>query len=171
MYITAFELLKDSIISHPKTLFTNGFNSDGLIIDKNYQKKVLSRNKSPLYASLDWFKEMETITDHDIVIFNKLKEYRNTLSHELANSIFQGIDEDKYYELFTEMIDLFERIDKWWILNFELAINTDIDMDQIDEDSVQSGPAYMLKVMLNIVFADDEEEAWKYYNALINESK
>jgi hypothetical protein len=158
MYIAAFELLKDSIINHPKTFFTDGFNKDGLIINENYQKKVLSRNKSPLYASLDWLKDIGAMTEHDIDIFNKLKD-------ELANSIFQGIDENDYFQLFSDLIELFERIEKWWILNFEFAIDPDINIDQIDEDSVQSGAV----VMLDIVFSNNEEDSWKYYKALMNE--
>ncbi|WP_375103319.1 hypothetical protein ACDZ28_27630 [Paenibacillus sp. RS8] len=161
MFITAFELLKDSIIAHPETFFTDGFDSNGWIINENYRTKVLSRNKSPLYASLDWFKEMEVIKQEDIENFNKLKDYRNKLSHEMGNSIFHGINDEEHYKLFIDLINLYEHIDKWWILNFELAIDTDIDIEQVDE--VHSGPVLMLRVMLDIVLSN-EEESWKYYN-------
>ncbi|MBT2764049.1 hypothetical protein [Paenibacillus sp. ISL-20] len=166
MFITAFELLKDRVIDHPKTLFCDDLDSEGWIINENYQIKVLSRNKSPLYASLDWFEEMETISEEDIEIFNKLKDYRNKLTHEMADIISQGINEEEYYKLFSDLINFFEKIDKWWILNFELAIDPDIEIEHVDENSVQSGPVLMLKVMLDIVFSD-EEESWKYYNDFV----
>lgn len=155
MFITAFELLKDSIIAHPKTLFSDGFDSNGWIINENYREKVLSRNRSPLYASLDWFKEMEAIRQEDIEGFNKLKEYRNKLSHEMADSIFNGINEEEYYELFIDLINLYEQIDEWWIINFELAIDPDIDIEKVDK--VYSGSVMMLRVMLDIVLSSEDE--------------
>ncbi|GAI34251.1 unnamed protein product, partial [marine sediment metagenome] len=54
LFITAFEMLKDSIIGHIRDFFTNGFDENGWIIDDKYKTEVLSKNKSPLYASLAW---------------------------------------------------------------------------------------------------------------------
>lgn len=166
MFITAFELLKDRVIKYPKSLFCDDFDSEGWMINENYQIKILSRNKSPLYASLDWFAEMETISETDIEIFNKLKHYRNKLTHEMTDIISQGIDEEEYYKLFSNLIFFFEKIDKWWILNFELAIDSDIEMEHVNENSVLSGSVLMLKVMLDLVFSD-EGESWKYYNDFV----
>ena len=45
-------------------------------------------NRSPLYASLQWLKEHEAISDEDIVIFNEIKKRRNALAHELIHSSF-----------------------------------------------------------------------------------
>lgn len=164
LYIAAFEMLKDSIIDHPKTLFTDGY-EDGLIVDENYKSKILSRNKSPLYASLDWFKEMETIKQADIEVFNNLKEYRNKLSHEMASSIFKGIDDEEFTKLFSELIILYEQIEKWWVINFELAIEPEINIKNVDD--VYSGSILMLKLMLDVAFSG-EEESWKYYNEYMN---
>src|ERR1700744_3443874 len=65
LYITGFELLKDTIVDRPKGFFTNGFGPDGLHLDPAYQADVLSKNKSVLYASLEWLKGMGTIDDSD----------------------------------------------------------------------------------------------------------
>ncbi|RUT43272.1 DUF4145 domain-containing protein [Paenibacillus anaericanus] len=165
LYIAAFEMLKDSIIDHPKTLFTDGFNEEGWIVDENYKLKVLSRNKSPLYASLDWFKEMETIKQADIEVFNSLKEYRNKLSHEMASSIFKGFDEEEFTKLFSELIILYEQIEKWWVINFELAIDPEINIENVDD--VYPGSILMLKLMLDVALSG-EEESWKYYNEYMN---
>jgi hypothetical protein len=171
MFITSFELLKDTIINHLKSLYSDGHSvNEGLILNENYRNKVLARAKSPLYASLGWYKENKAIDQEDIEQFNKIKDYRNKLTHEMANCIYDGIDEKEYYSLFSGLIQLFEKIDSWWIINFELAIDQDIDMEFVDLDSVQSGPVLMLKVMLDIVLSDNEE-SWKYYNDFVETYK
>ncbi|MGG4341718.1 hypothetical protein [Paenibacillus lautus] len=171
MFITSFELLKDNIINHLKSLYSDGHNiKEGLILNENYQLKVLARAKSPLYASLGWYKENKAIDQEDIEQFNRIKDYRNKLTHEMADSIFKGIDEKEYYSLFLRLIQLFEKIDRWWIINFELAIDDDIDMELVDTESIQSGPVLMLKVMFDIVTSDNEE-SWKYYNDFVETYK
>lgn len=168
IYITAFELLKDSIIGHPKTLFSDGFNSRGLILSNAYKTKVLSLNRSPLYASLEWFKGMEAISQDDIELFDHLKNFRNKLSHEMAEMVFEGINQEEYSKLFIDLIGLFEKIDKWWINNFELAIDPDINWEGADLDSAQSSTVMMLRVMLDMV-SSNEEDSWEYYNSLFKE--
>jgi len=77
LFISAFEMFKDIIIEKPKTFFSTGFNQDGLIISDNYKIEVSSKSKSPLYASLLWFKDIGVIEEKDIKIFNDIKKHRN----------------------------------------------------------------------------------------------
>lgn len=58
VYIDAFEYVKDTIISRIRGFFWKGVDGNEEIIDPRYQSDVLSRNRSPSYASLDWLKEM-----------------------------------------------------------------------------------------------------------------
>lgn len=170
MYITAFELLRESVLEYPKIFFSDGFNSQGLTLSSEYKAKVLSLNRSRLYSSLEWFKEMEAISQEDINLFDKLKDFRNKLSHEMAEVIFEGINQDEYSLLFKNLILLFEKIDRWWIKNFELSIDTSIDSKDIDLDSGQSSNVIMLKVMLDMV-STNEEDSWMYYNSLFKREK
>lgn len=73
VYIFAYEILKDSIIGRIRDFFCNGFNEKGDIIDPKYQTEVLSLNKSPAYASLEWLKGMNAIDQNDITNFDKTK--------------------------------------------------------------------------------------------------
>lgn len=52
LYIRVLEMLKDSIIGRTRDFFSSGFDQNGPIIDEEYRREVLSRNRSPLYASL-----------------------------------------------------------------------------------------------------------------------
>jgi len=100
-------MLKDSIIGRIRESFTDGFNENGWIVNENYKTKVLSLNKSPLYASLEWLKGMNVIVDEDIEEFNKIKNCRNEIAHEIANFISKGSKIDPL-PLFSKMIDLLQ---------------------------------------------------------------
>ena len=82
VYIFAYEILKDSIIGRIRDFFCNGFNEKGDTIDPKYQTEVLSLNKSPVYASLEWLRRMKAIDQNDIATFYKIKKCRNTLVHD-----------------------------------------------------------------------------------------
>jgi len=122
LYITAFEMLKESIIERAKEFFSVGYNENGLIIDEKYKKEVLNLNKSPLYASIFWLKDMDAINDNDIEIFDKIRKCRNDITHEIANFISKGAKTDPL-PLFNSMIDLLHKIEKWWILNQCCPVN------------------------------------------------
>jgi hypothetical protein len=63
MFITTFEILKDSVVDRIRGFYTNGLDKNGSIVGPEYQTEVASRNKSVLYASLDWLLEHEVIDD------------------------------------------------------------------------------------------------------------
>ena len=94
LYITGFELLKDTIVDRPKGFFTNGFGPDGLHLDPAYQTDVLSKNKSVLYASLEWLKGMGTIDDSDLAMFERVKAARNTTAHQIHKLLTGGFPAD-----------------------------------------------------------------------------
>jgi hypothetical protein len=92
LYVTAFELLRESIIGRIRSFYMIGFDPDGDIIDEKYEKTVLSRNKSPLYASLNWLTEHEVINEADLQLFEHIKATRNSLAHKLPSLVMGGAD-------------------------------------------------------------------------------
>lgn len=63
LYITAFELLKESIIGRIRSFYRIGFDTES----KEYETEVLSRKKnSSLYASLDWLSENGVMDEKEI---------------------------------------------------------------------------------------------------------
>jgi hypothetical protein len=65
MFITTFEILQDSIVDDLRGFYTSEFDEHGPTVDCEYQSKVLSKNKRPLYASLHWLRENDAISDED----------------------------------------------------------------------------------------------------------
>lgn len=58
VYITAFEMLQDSIVGRIRDFFTNGFDERRELLDPKYEADVLRRNCSPVYAILIGLKKM-----------------------------------------------------------------------------------------------------------------
>ena len=164
IYITAFEMLKDSIIDRIKDFYSSGYDMEkGLIIDDKYKTEVLKRDKSPLYASLYWLKENNVIDDKDIEQFNKIKECRNELAHDIVNFISTGIKNDPM-PLFNIMVDLLQKIEKWWIINVEIATDLDYADKKIDEDGIIPGAIMSLRLLTDIALGA-EEESRQYFKA------
>jgi hypothetical protein len=163
IYIAGFEALKDSIVGRIRDFFWHGFDETGDIIDPKYQSNVLSRNRSPVYASLDWLKEMNAIDDEDVSVFNRVKGSRNTLAHNLLSTLgSEGLPPD-FEERTSEMVALLRKIEVWWITNVEIPTNPDHDGRDVDEEQIVPGPIMTMQLLLDIALGDEERSRF-YYN-------
>ena len=153
---------KNSIIDKIKDFYTNGFNDAGLIISPEYKDKVLSLNKSILYASLKWLQEMDAIDENDMSKFEHIKKCRNTLTHEMLTFASSGVDFD-IPAAFQEMIDLLRKIELWWFVNLEMDINSEAYPDDLNIDDVTPGPVWSLQMLIDVALGP-EDVARKYYD-------
>ena len=170
LYIASFELLKDSIIGRIRSFFSHGFNEHGDSIDPEYESDVLCRNKSPLYASLDWLKEMRAIDDSDFSTFERIKNCRNHLAHQLYSVLGeQGLPSD-FEKCFQDMVALLQKVELWWIVNVEMTINPDFDGKEIDEAEIHPGPVMGLQLLCDIALGSDERSRF-YYEEFRKRSK
>ena len=167
IYIATYEILKDSIIRRIKEFYVTGFDQVGDIIDPDYQTKVLSRNKSILYASLEWLKDSNVITDNDVALFTQVKQRRNDIAHEISHMLSEGLPSD-FPERFSDMVSLLTKIEKWWIINYEIPLNPDLVDVEIIEDEIVPGPIAGLRMMIDVALGS-EEEANYYYNEFIKD--
>jgi hypothetical protein len=165
LFISAFEMFKDRVIEKPETFFSNGFDQNGLILDDSYKVEVLSKNKSRLYASLLWFKEMGAIDDADIEAFDAIRKHRNEVTHELLDFL-SNAERNLHVAKFKDLLRLLSKIEKWWFVNFEMAINPDIPED-VNVDEVMFGPMLSMQLMLDIALGNEPQEGY-YYNAFKN---
>jgi hypothetical protein len=147
VYISAFELLKTVIVDRIKSFYTHGFDRNGGRSDPEYESEVLSKNRSHVYASLEWLKEMHAIDDADIAASERVKKLRNELAHELTGILFQGLPAD-LAERLSEMISLLDKIERWWIVKVEIPINPDLNGVEINKSQVIPGPTMGLRLLL-----------------------
>ena len=165
LFITAFETFKARVIEKPETFFSDGFDEHGLTLGEAYRSEVLSKSKSKLYASLLWLKEQGGIDQSDLEAFDSIRIHRNELAHDplpfLANH-----ERDFDISKFQTLIALLAKIEKWWVVYFELTINPEILPDGADPDEIIPGPVWSLQLLLDIALGNEPEEGY-YYNAFM----
>ncbi|WNJ94826.1 hypothetical protein RND59_11875 [Vibrio ruber] len=165
IFSMAFEMLKSSIIEKIEGFFTNGFDENGMIVSPEYKEKVLSLNRSPLYASLKWLQDMSAIDYKDLERFEHIKKCRNILAHEMLTFASSGVDFD-VAEAFEEMVGLLRKIEIWWFENLDMAIDPDAYPEDLDIEQVIPGPVWSLQMLIDVALGP-EEEARKYYDHFV----
>jgi hypothetical protein len=162
IYIAGFEILKDSIVGRVRNFFWTGFDESSEKIDPKYQSEILARNRSPVYASMDWLKEMRAIDDSDVKAFGRVKTCRNTLAHELFSMLIsKGLPQD-FEQCFSDMVALLRKIEVWWIINIEIPTNPDFDDKEVDEDGIVTGPVMGMQLLMDIALGDEERSKFYY---------
>ncbi|AMC35361.1 hypothetical protein [Janthinobacterium sp. B9-8] len=149
MFITVFEILKNSIVDRLRDFYLIGLSDESNTVCPDYTNNVLSRNKSAVYASLSWLVENEAINDSDIATFEQLKSTRNLLAHKLFD-VVTGQAESTHQEQFTALVELLRKIEVWWVVNVELATNPDYDDQEIDEAEIVPGAILSLQMLLHV---------------------
>lgn len=161
MFITAFEILKDSIVDDVRNFFTDGFDEHGSTVGTEYKSKVLSKNKSPLYASLQWLRENDAIDDDDLITFEKLKFTRNQLAHQLF-AVVSGQVDSAHQAQFAALVALLRKIGVWWVVNVEISTNPDFDGQEIDEAAIVPGSILSLQMLIEVASGNTELlERWR----------
>ncbi|WP_231385723.1 hypothetical protein [Thiomonas sp. FB-6] len=141
--------------------YTNGFDEHGPTVGAEYHSKVLSNNKSPLYASLQWLRANDAIDDEDLIIFEKIKSTRNQLAHQLF-AVVTGQVESAHETQFTDLVGLLRKIGVWWVANVEIPTNPDFDGQEIDEAGIVPGAVLSLQMLIEVASGSTELlEHWR----------
>ena len=167
LYIAVFDNFKYRIISSVRDFYISGY-KDGQYLYDGYEDEVLNKiktkNNRTIKASILWLKESGAITNADETKFEELTNMRNNLAHEMSQMLFEGFP-DNIYELYADMIKLFEKIEKWWVVNIEMEINPpDIPYKNIDWNNITSVNIQFMKIMSEIAFTNTD----KYKNMVEN---
>lgn len=161
MFITTFEILKDSIVDDVRDFYTDGFDEHGPTVGDDYQPKVLSKSSSPLYASLRWLRENDAIDDEDLATFEKLKITRNQLAHQLF-AVVTGQVNSSHESQFADLVALLRKIGVWWVVNVEIPTNPDFDGQEIDETSIVPSAILSLQMLIEVASGNTEFlERWR----------
>ncbi|MEY4725956.1 MAG: hypothetical protein RLZ36_583 [Pseudomonadota bacterium] len=162
MFITAFELLKDSIVDRVRDFYTLGW-GDKTFISPEYEQGILTKDKNgrPLPASLDWLREHDAINEADLQIFKRLADIRNQLAHELF-SVVTGQVPSEYESHFPALIALLRKVEVWWIVNVEITTNPDYNGQEIDEDGITPGALISLQMLIEVASGSTKHlEQWR----------
>jgi hypothetical protein len=55
------------------------------------------------------------------------------------------------------MVNLIDKVEKWWIVNVEIPTNPDFDGKEIEEKTILCGPVIALKLLIDVALGSDED--------------
>lgn len=157
LYITAYEMLKDSILSRVRSLYVDGFDETGEILSPEYNKRVLSKCDNHLKASLLWLKEAGAIDQQDHQKIDEVRKLRDEIAHGFPDLLVQAqFDKGKVLANLSSVVELLKKIETWWILNVELATDPDWDSEAAPiHDGILPGSVAVLSMLRQIALGDD----------------
>ena len=146
LFLTAFELLRGTIIDRIKSFFAQDY-KDGKPVPSPEYQKVLSRHRSPLQASCLWLLKNDVITEGDIATVHSIRQHRNEIAHRLPNFLASA-EHEIDLTLFLEIRRLLLKIERWWILEVDIPTNPDHDGEKISETDVTPGVIIALDLVI-----------------------
>jgi hypothetical protein len=150
--VTAYELLKSVVIDSIRDFFARewDYSGPGPIAkpSETYRVEVLSRSTSVLNASLAWLVTNGAITQEDADTFQRLREERNRMVHEIGRVLVDPtiLPDD---QLLGRALVLSRSLAVFW---GRIHIETDPEFDgqEIEDESIQSGTSLLLEYLLHL---------------------
>lgn len=155
LYLSAFEIIKISIIEDTKNFFSEVKGKELVLNKQEYKKEVLKLDKDfgkkrdqhiELNASCLWLEKMNVITKDEIDEIHLIRKHRNEIAHELPRILIDSTL-DVNIKYLMKIRELVNKIDNWWI-NVEMSIQY-LDLDNVEE--VKTGRIMILDHILSIL--------------------
>jgi hypothetical protein len=162
IFLAIYEMLRTSVIDRIRDFFSHEFRDGEWIASEDYQTKCLALDKSPLRASLLWLKQMSAIDDADIARVDRIREHRNELAHDLPKFLGTA-DTEVNVQLLVGIYELVTKIDRWWIREFDMTTDPDLDGREVADEDITWGNMIFIQMMLRIATGEDSGAIWKEF--------
>jgi hypothetical protein len=149
LILTAFELMKTSIIDQVRDFFTSGEDEHRREIDKIRKELPKEFHNHPLIVYAHWFREQEALNKADIDNVVRIWQYRNKLAHELIAFLVDS-DFEVDVKYLYEIRDLVGKVDVWWLREVEIPVNPDFDQVEVKDSDIQSGRMIIINHLLSV---------------------
>ncbi len=156
LFITAFEMLQDSVVVRVKAFFTEDINNGEAVINKKYRTDVLTLDKSPLWASLQWLKQFKAIDDSDIEKLNVINAFRNRLVQDSPVFKTAGGKNDPLL-LFAQMPEVPSKIERWWMITVAAQPRLHFNDKKMNEAGIIRDKIMTLRLLAEIASGLGEE--------------
>lgn len=171
LYMVAYEMLLSAIKEPLHDFFADKLTAEkGWETSEEYRREVLAldpRGKGDaLRGSLAWLRKMDVVTEADEAQVREFTDARNAIAHEMRE-IVGGDAMPDMERLLPLIVELVTKIDRWWLVNVEIATNPDLAGRDFDEDAVTPGSTMMLQILSRVALGDDDE-AWALYRQFVN---
>lgn len=156
-FLTGYELVKTAIVDEVKGFFVQGFDQDGLIHSKDYERKVLPLGRNVFEASVNWLIQMDALTQDQADSLDAIRSHRHEIAHELARFIVDP-DADVSVDRLTELQGIMRSLDRFWG-GINVDTNPDFDGVDVDCDDIVSGSGALLTYLLQIAGVEATPDA------------
>jgi len=158
LFLTAFEVLKTSIVDQIRDFYSREIHPNGTsIASEKYKSDLLALHKNIFIASCLWLKENNAISEEDIETIHAIRDHRNMIAHELLKFLADA-DYEVDLNLFAKTKDLLAKIDRWWIMEVHIPTNPDYDGQSIQPDDVKSGHMIVIDAIVEILSKTSNSE-------------
>lgn len=174
LFIGMYEQFEDKVIENVDCFLNLGCSAnDDTHCKKSeyYRQNVLNRkvdengNKNKLKATMLWFVDVGAITPEDYSLFLNIKEARNIYVHQLTKCVVNGIS-DKDIDMLVQLLNLFYKIDNWWINEIEIPTSGISASDDYPTEEAYSMIYTIYRDMINILFLGKADDYQAYLNNL-----
>lgn len=160
LFVLNFECLKEFVVNQVRYFYCDFEIKDGKELIKEtpeYKKDVRDLHKQLDNASMKWFVDNNAISKEDYQSYQKMRQRRNDITHELLKNLSDGFSEEDA-KLFGQMIVLYNKLDKWWINEIEIPTSGEELPGNYDENDVTGGQAIVLSAINEIILGDQGEK-------------
>lgn len=160
LFVLNFECLKDYIVSQVRDFYNDIYIENGELICKEseeYKNKVRILDRQIDNASLKWFIEAGAVSEEDYEVYQKIRVRRYDMTHEFLKNLNNGFSEGDVL-LFSSLLELYQKIDKWWINEIEVPTSAEEIPENYDKDGVCGGQAMLLSIINDIVLGNGGEK-------------
>ena len=174
LFIGMYEQFEDKVIENVDCFLNLGCSAnDDTHCKKSeyYRQNILNRkvdengNKNKLKATMLWFVDVGAITPEDYSLFLNIKEARNIYVHQLTKCVVNGIS-DKDIDMLVQLLNLFYKIDNWWINEIEIPNSGISASDDYPTEEACSMIYTIYRDMINILFLGKADDYQTYLNNL-----
>ena len=174
LFIGMYEQFEDKVIENVDCFLNLGCSAnDDTHCKKSeyYRQNILNRkvdengNKNKLKATMLWFVDVGAITPEDYSLFLNIKEARNIYVHQLTKCVVNGIS-DKDIDMLVQLLNLFYKIDNWWINEIEIPTSGISASDDYPTEEANSMIYTIYRDMINILFLGKADDYQAYLNNL-----
>jgi hypothetical protein len=153
LYITAYETLKNTIVNRIKDFFIFRFNENGEGIPDVEYDNVKKLHKNILIASCQWLQQNGAINAEDMTDIMTVRKHRNQIAHQLTD-ILIDIDQEINLSHLEKIRYLLQKIDRWWIREVDIPINSNFDGFEVKDEDIQSGRMILIDLIIGIALED-----------------
>ncbi|KXG86565.1 hypothetical protein [Agrobacterium bohemicum] len=156
LFLVIYENLKELIEGKVKDFFTSEWEVvDGKLVGKpNSKYGELIKGKSVFRACSNFHLEIGAISVEDEQLIDRFSKYRNEVAHELYAILLDDNKDALDVELLFEINKIARKIDVWWILNVDMAVDPEFTEEDVDEAKITSGRQLFLDQLIRVALKD-----------------